>query len=61
MVKAHELAQTLRARSEARRVKADARAARMHSRLPQAANLLIEQYHAHRVVLFGSLATYGIG
>ena len=57
MVKAQELAQTLRARSEARRVKADARAARLHSRLPQAANLLIEQYHARRVVLFGSLAT----
>ena len=57
MVKAHELAQTLRARSEARRVKADARAARLHSRLPQATKLLIEQYHARRVVLFGSLAT----
>jgi hypothetical protein len=36
MVKAHELAQTLRARSAERRVKADARAARLRARLPQA-------------------------
>ena len=53
MVKAHELVQTLRARSAKRRGRADARAAR----LPQASKLLFEQYHACRVVLFGSLAT----
>ena len=42
MVKAHELAQTLRARSAERRVKADARAARLCARLPQASKLAVE-------------------
>jgi uncharacterized protein len=57
MVKAYELAQTLRARSAERSVRADARAARLRARLPQASKLLVEQYHASRVMLFGSLAT----
>jgi predicted nucleotidyltransferase len=57
MVTAQDLVQTMRARSAERRVKAEARAARLRAHLPQARQLLIEQYQASRVVLFGSLAT----
>jgi hypothetical protein len=56
MVTAQDLAKTLRARAAARRAKAEVRAERLLTLLPQAAKLLAERYRASRVVLFGSLA-----
>lgn len=57
MVTALELAQTLRRRSEKSHAKAGVRVAHFRERLPEAKAVLIEKYHAKRVVLFGSLAT----
>jgi predicted nucleotidyltransferase len=57
MVTARELAKTLRARSAERRAKADVRAERLRAQLPTAAHLLVANYKASRVLLFGSLAT----
>jgi predicted nucleotidyltransferase len=57
MVTAQDLVQTMRVRSAERRVKAEARAAHLRSRLPASQKLLVQQYRARRVVLFGSLAT----
>jgi len=59
MVTAQDLARTLRARSERRRARAEARAARLCGLLPEVKRLLIERHQAARVLLFGSLATGG--
>jgi predicted nucleotidyltransferase len=56
MVTAQDLARTLRARSAERRARADARAVRLRQLLAPAAKLLVQRYHADRVLLFGSLA-----
>jgi len=57
MITAHDLAQTLRVRSAKRHAQAEVRVAGMRERFPEAKRILVERYHADRVVLFGSLAT----
>ena len=56
VVTASELAQTLRRRSAKRHAQAEVWAARLRTLLPEARAILLERYHARRVVLFGSLA-----
>ncbi len=56
MVRAEDLAQTLRARSAERGARAKLRADRLRALLPQAASLLTKRYGASQVALFGSLA-----
>src|SRR5512135_2183404 len=57
MVTALDLAQTLRRRSAKRHAQAEVRTARLRQRLPEAKTVLMQRYHAKRVVLFGSLVT----